>query len=438
MAAFEVLGAARFAVAPAALPWLQALREAGRAEWLAAEWPTRRAEAWKYTGLEALRDQDYLQAASFTTESEPAAAALLPELPGDRIVFVNGHYSAALSRIEAQPGVRIVRFAEADAAARAVIAEHAGAIAADPANPFIALATSWMQDGVLLQVQGGVRMRRPLCVMHIDLPGATPFAYAERMLVVLEPQAEAQLVEYHASGASPQHSVCTGVTEIVLAASARLHHMRLHLEQERAIPIGGIHVQLQANARYENFLFGLGGRLKRIDLRLRHLGEGSECQLDGVYLAKHRQHIDFHTQIEHIAPRATTRQVYRGIVDHAARAVFNGRMHIHPRAQKSSADLNNRNLLLSDEAEIDTKPELEIYADDVRCSHGATVSQIAEQALYYLRTRGIDLQEARLLLGFGFINELVDGLPDPALAGALREVVREWFDANGGLKRHLA
>jgi Fe-S cluster assembly protein SufD len=437
MGAFDTQAAARFGAVSAAPSWLQALRDSGRAAWLAGELPTRRTEAWKYTGLEALRDHDYLHEAEVTAQTEQAAQALLPPLDADRIVFVNGKFSERLSRLEVQPGVDIVRFAEANSAQRALIAAHAGTLASHVANPFVALATSWMHDGVLLHVRPGTRMKRPLAVFNADVAAPRPFAYAQRLLTVVDAQAEAELIEYNTSGAVAQHSLNAGVTEIALAPGARLRHARLHLEEEHALHIGVVHAQLQSTSRYESFLFGLGGRLKRVDLQVRHMGEGSECRLDGVYLAKRSQHIDFHTCVEHVAARAITQQVYRGIVDDNARAVFNGRIHIHPQAQKSNADLSNRNLLLSSDAEIDTKPELEIYADDVKCSHGATVSQIADQALYYLRTRGIDLQEARLLLGFGFINELIDGLADARLASGLRDVVREWFDTDGRLKRHL-
>jgi Fe-S cluster assembly protein SufD len=183
-------------------------------------------------------------------------------------------------------------------------------------------------------------------------------------------------------------------------------------------------------------MLALGSRLKRVDLRVRHRGAGSECRLDGVYLARNTQHVDLHTTVEHDVERGTTRQVYRGIVDDAARAVFNGRLLIRPGAQKTNADLSNRNLLFSDNAEVDTKPELEIYADDVKCSHGATVSRIEEKNLYYLQSRGIARREAEVLLAFGFINELFGAVASVPLEALLRAQLRAWF--GGALPAHGA
>jgi Fe-S cluster assembly protein SufD len=272
-----------------------------------------------------------------------------------------------------------------------------------------------------------VKAARPLHVVHLGVAQAAPFAHAQRLLMVLGRGAEAGLIEHFASLPGEHNGFVTGTTEIRVGEAARLRHYRLHLEEEHAIHIGGVYVELGRAALCEGLVLGLGGRLKRLDLRVRHLGAGSECRLNGIYLARRTQHIDLHTNVEHEVAHGTTHQVYRGIVDDAARAVFNGRIHIHPQAQKSNADLSNRNLLLSNSAEVNTKPELEIYADDVRCSHGATVSRIDEKSLYYLLTRGIGRREAEVLLGFGFINELIADIPDEALALTLRRVLADWF-----------
>jgi len=284
---------------------------------------------------------------------------------------------------------------------------------------------------VLLEVPAGANVERPVCVVHLASAEAVPCSWAQRLLVLVGEQAGLTLVEHFPAASGAQNSFVTGATEIVLGAGARLAHQRLHLEEEHALHIGGIFVELLEDARYEGFVLAFGGRLRRIDLELRHRGPGSECALGGVYLARGTQHVDLHTSVEHQLPRGTTRQSYRGIVDGAARAVFNGRILICQDAQKSNAQLSNRNLLLSNSAEVDTKPELEIYADDVQCAHGATVSRMDERSLYYLLSRGIARAEAEELLAFGFINELFAAVEPAPLERMMRARLREWFRAKG-------
>ncbi|MEX1056560.1 MAG: Fe-S cluster assembly protein SufD, partial [Natronospirillum sp.] len=192
-------------------------------------------------------------------------------------------------------------------------------------------------------------------------------------------------------------------------------HSRLNLEQEDLLHVGGVHVNLSRNARLNGFTLAIGSRLKRIDYQVSHCGEGAELILNGVYLPRGRQLVDYHTNVEHRVPHCTTSETFRGIIGDSARAVFNGRIHIHPQAQKSLAELSNKNLLTSNKAEVDTKPELEIYADDVKCAHGATVSQLDATALYYLQSRGIARAEAEVMLSFGFINELLSETPEPSV-----------------------
>jgi Fe-S cluster assembly protein SufD len=429
MGAFDRVAAAALFAATEPLPWLAAHRDAARSEWQQAAWPTRKTEAWKYTSLEPLAESAWLRVPG---SADPAAlrdAALIEGLDADYLVFVNGRFAPDLSSVTADPATTVCSFADANPAQRELIRAHLGACSEGTANPFVALNGCWMHDGALLHVARGRRAARPLCVVRLGDPGSSPAAWAERLLVVLEEQAEASLVEYFPALPFTAPGLVTGVTEIVLGRGARLAHQRLQCEDERLLHIGGIYADLAADASYTGFVLAQGSRLKRIDLRLRHRGTGSECRLDGVYLARNTQHVDLHTTVEHDVERGTTRQVYRGIVDDAARAVFNGRILIRPGAQKTNADLSNRNLLFSDRAEIDTKPELEIYADDVKCSHGATVSRIEERNLYYLQSRGIARSEAEVLLAFGFINELFGAIGSAPLEALLRAQLRGWFGA---------
>ncbi|MDP2381086.1 MAG: Fe-S cluster assembly protein SufD, partial [Pseudohongiella sp.] len=254
-------------------------------------------------------------------------------------------------------------------------------------------------------------------------------------LVVLEQGASAQIVEHFLSAehVSSNNSFVNTLTEIQLGQNAQLHHTRLNLEHEAAIHVGAVHVNLMRDAVLNGFTLSEGSQLKRIDYQLNHCGQGASLSFDGVYLARHDQQVDYHTCIEHRVPNCTSQQVFRGIVGNKAKAVFNGRIHIFEDAQKTLAEMSNRNLLTSNSAEIYTKPELEIYADDVKCAHGATISQLDETALYYLLSRGISPANARTMLSFGFINELLSSLTIEPLRVWLEAWLRNRFSEDRSL-----
>jgi len=195
---------------------------------------------------------------------------------------------------------------------------------------------------------------------------------------------------------------------------------------------------LHEDSTLNSFQLALGSQLKRIDVVVHHRGKGAHCELNGVYLPCKKQHVDFHTTIEHAVPHCTTNEVFRGIISDSAKAVFNGRIHIHKDAQKTLAQLSNKNLLTSNKAEVDTKPELEIYADDVQCAHGATVAQLDSTAMHYLMTRGVSAEEARVMLSFGFINELINGVDHSAIADYVRPNLTQFFAQDPELLRHIA
>ena len=202
--------------------------------------------------------------------------------------------------------------------------------------------------------------------------------------------------------------------------------------------MGGVHVNLHRDARFHGFTLAQGSRLKRIDYQLNMRGEGAHMELNGVYLPRNKQVIDYHTNVEHCVPNCTSNEVFRGIIGDSAKAVFNGRIHIHPKAQKTLAELSNKNLLTSRTAEINTKPELEIYADDVRCAHGATISQLDETSLYYLQSRGISAADATTMLSFGFINELLNQVPEQAIQDYLRPRLSSLFGQASERVGHLS
>jgi Fe-S cluster assembly protein SufD len=245
--------------------------------------------------------------------------------------------------------------------------------------------------------------------------------------VVLEENAKAEIVEHYFSTTDAHSCFANALTEVHVGDNASLHHYRLNMEDEQAQHIGAVHVDLQRNARLRGFALALGSNLMRIDYQLNHRGPGAELDLQGIYLPRNKQVVDYHTNICHWVPHCTSSEVFRGIVADSAQAIFNGRIYIHPDAQKTLAELSNKNLLTSNKAEVNTKPELEIYADDVKCAHGATISQLNANARYYLQSRGLSRAEADVMLSFGFINELLEQIAQPIVHDYLQPRLAKLF-----------
>jgi len=392
-------------------------------------------ENWKYTNLRALEQGEYHRVAPKTVGKIDGDLAqwrnqyAIANLNTIELVFIDGHFSETLSsNVSGLPsGVELVRFSDANAQQQADIVAALDTIAIPEKHLFSALNAAILDDGVYLRVGKNVKLKSTLHIVNVGTITDSTYASNQRLLVVMEAGSEATVVEHFAPGAEGQRSFTNSITELQLEANAILHHYRLQLEAESAIHIGGVHVNLERDARLNGFYLGLGGEIKRVDVVVNYQGEGAHCDLNGVYLSRNNQHIDYHTCIEHAVPRCTSNEVFRGIISDSARAVFNGRIHIHRDAQKTLAQLSNKNLLTSNKAEVDTKPELEIYADDVQCAHGATVAQLDDEAMHYLQTRGVSEEEARTLLSYGFVNELINGVEHKAIADALRPILTSLF-----------
>jgi Fe-S cluster assembly protein SufD len=335
-----------------------------------------------------------------------------------------------------------VRFSQASDAQQQVISAQLGSITVNEQHMFSALNAGQLEDGVFIRFVKNTKTEQPVQVVHLTTAQDQAFSVNARLLVVSETGSQGVVVESFVSDEASQTALVNSLTECKLQDNAKLFHYRLQLEQEDIIHLGGMHVEQQASSQLESFHVGLGSKVKRVDIVVNHEGSGAHCDLKGVYLPQNNQHIDYHTCIEHKVPHCTTDEVFRGIIADQAKAVFNGRIHIHPDAQKTLAELNNRNLLLSNKAEINTKPELEIYADDVRCAHGATIAQLDEKAMSYMLSRGISRQEAEVMLSFGFINELLDALEHHPIQEKLRPILAGLFDKgplgkDESLTRHI-
>ena len=396
--------------------WLAELRASGADRWSSALWPTRKTEAWKYTPLLPLQHDNPSRWA--TVDNCAWQEAIDPiAVDATRLVFINGHFRPEHSS-ELPAGV--VRFSTADSAQQQLIAKHLGQVMDSSLHLFGALNDALLVDGILIHVPRGQKLDKPVYVVNVATPETQPALSNQRLLVVLEDNAEAELIEHYVSGDEQQNLFVNSQTEVVVGNNAQMQHYRINLEQEDLLHVGGIHVDLHRDARFLGFTLAQGSRLKRIDYHVNHRGEGAHLGLNGVYLPRNKQLIDYHTNVEHRVAHCTTDEVFRGIIGDSAKAVFNGRIHIHQDAQKTFAEMSNRNLLTSPTAEVYTKPELEIYADDVRCGHGATIAQLDETSVFYLQSRGVTRADAIRMLSFGFINELLNEVPEQAIQDYLR------------------
>ena len=422
----------------AGAPLLPLAQAHARAAWLAHSWPTRQTEAWKYTPLKVLANGHCFVAPPKLQVADVAALTQNPSyaiqnLNAVELVFINGEFNAQLSSpLNNLPqGLNIAPMADASHGAIAVFNS-----AASPHATFLGqLNTAVTSHCVVVSVEKNAHIDTPIHIVNYAL-GATPCMAHARVLWQQAPNSRATLVEHFCS--SQGTAVFTNsITELLIGENAECEHYRLHQEDETALHVGGVYGQLQKHARLKSFYLAMGTQLQRIDVVTQFEGEGGEASNNGVYLPRNKQLTDFHTCIEHKVPHCTSNEVFRGIIGDSAKAVFNGRIHIHKNAQKTLAELSNKNLLTSDKAEVNTKPELEIYADDVRCAHGATIAELDALAMHYLRTRGISHEEAQVMLSFGFINELIEQLTNLAIVAFLRPVIATRFAKKPELLQHL-
>ncbi len=394
--------------------WLSPKRKQSLEQLQQARWPTRKTEAWKYTSVNTLVEAEYsLLPGSDHREVDPVAG-----LNSLDILFVDGVLVSGL--VDFPQGLSVASLADAAEEQRA----WAGQIFSQvkPAGHYFGLVNDVLAtSGLLIDVAEGVKIDRPIRIICRQSDGCESHL---RILVRVGDRTQVTVIE---DFTGDEKSFNTGFSEYVVGASAMLEHYRIAMNTGHAVSIGGCHFNLNHKSELNSTVVGFGSELSRLDIDVNHLAEFALAKLNAFYLLGGDEVFDLHSAIEHIAANGTSEENVRGIVADRARAVFNGRIHIHRNAQKTLAELNNRNLLLSRNAEIYTKPELEIYADDVRCAHGATVAEIDSEALYYLQSRGVSKAQAQIMLSFGFINELVDQMPNQHLASWLRPLLSARF-----------
>ncbi len=404
------------------LATLAALRDAARAHVAETGFPASRDEDWKYTNVAPIAAVRW-GAAPLEAGSDVAAG---PSLSPVRLVFVNGRLVSGLSRIDAlPPGVLVENSASASH-----LLEHV--LARDATGPtFPALNAAGFEGGAIVRVGPGVRVLDPIELLFLVVPAREPTAAHPRNHVQLDPGASAHVIERH-QARGPGLAFTNVVTDVRLGAGARLDWDQVVDPGDERFHVGALRVEQGRDSRFVARSFTMSGRLVRNDVSV-HLGApGGTCELSGLSLTTGTEHVDNHLAVRHASPACRSRQLYKGVLDGASRTVFDGKVVVERDAVKTDARQTNRNLLLSDDATVDTKPNLRIFADDVKCAHGAAVGRLDEDALFYLRSRGIDESGARAVLTFAFASEVVNGIAHDALRAEVRGLVARRLGFTGG------
>ncbi|MBI4166697.1 MAG: Fe-S cluster assembly protein SufD [Acidobacteria bacterium] len=405
--------------------WLAEVRRAAIHRFAELGFPTTKDEEWKYTNVAPIAQVPFqpVAAASATATAESLAWSCFFELDCPRLVFVNGHYSPGISFLAGLPkGVTATRLAKAVSAGTPALEQHLARYADLQNSAFTALNTALMQDGGFIEIPRGAVVEKPIYLLYVSTGDGGPTISSPRTLILAGRECQATVIEGHI-GFGEGTYFSNAVTEIVADENAVIEYSKLHQESRTASHVGTVRVEQARSSNVTTHSFSFGGALIREDLNAVLNGEGAEAQLNGLYLMTARQHIDHHTTLDHAQPHCASRELYKGVLDGQAAGVFNGRVIVRKDAQKTDSKQSNKNLLLSEEAVINTKPQLEIFADDVKCTHGATIGQVDQEAIFYLRSRGIGISEARKILTFAFANDIIDRVKFAPLRDRLRDAL---------------
>ena len=396
-----------------ATPWLAELREKASERFRKLGFPTTHDEDWRFTNVAPIARVEWDQA--------PVGTARIADLPcadiGKRLVFVNGRFAKELSSANLPAGVKAGSLAALTGDAR--VEKHLAAYASYQTQAFVALNTASIEDGAFVEIANGAIVEEPIHLIYLST-GMNQAATHPRTLVLVGARAQVSLMETYAGTG---RYFTNAVTEIVAGEGAVVDHYKLQMEGD-AFHIANMQVELARDTNFTSMSIALGAALARNDITA-VLSEGTECTLNGFYLVNGTQHVDTHTAIDHAKPHGTSHELYKGILGGRANAVFNGKILVRKDAQKTDAKQTNKNLVLSEDATINTKPELQIFADDVRCTHGATIGQIDPESLFYLQARGIGRDEARSMLIVAFARDVLDRIKIAPLREMVEQMVGE-------------
>ena len=404
-------------------PWLELVRSSAMDRFDQLGFPSVREEDWKYTNLAALAKESFKPATNSSTIAASSVSQFAyPETQGAHLVVVDGFLREDLSDTSGLEGVAAIDLfsAVSDARYNKLIRKYLARNAGYHNNGLTALNTAFLQSGVFVCISKNVKVAHPLQITFVT--EAENSASFPRVLVVAEENSSATLIESFVSHGEGRYFT-NAIVEVVLKDGAHLEHYRVQRESKNSFHVSTTSAELGRSSRYETTSINLGAQLSRHDVSVVMDHEGAETSVDGLYMVDSDQHTDTHSVIDHKQPHCTSHQLYKGILDGNGRAVFNGKVFVREGAQKTDALQTNKNLLLSDKARVDTKPQLEIYADDVKCAHGAAVGQIDAEELFYLETRGIGPELGRSLLTYGFAEEVIKKIKIESIRAELDRIV---------------
>lgn len=387
--------------------WLADLRRSGISHFTELGFPTLKQEEWVFTNVKPIQDLSFIPAAKPTSAHINVERFKFEGLEGARLVFVDGHLAHALSAIPELPdGIIVSNFAAALESHGDLVQKHLARYAKTDESGFSALNTAFIQDGAFVHLPRGKVLDQPVHLIFLSTDGDTNTANL-RNLIIAEPNSQAKVIEsYYSVG--DQAVFANAVTEVFVDENACVEHTKFQEMNHESFHVATIQAQLARSSRFTSHSISTGARIARNNINLVMNGEGIECTLNGLYLVGGRQLVDHHTLADHALPHCDSHEFYHGILGGQSRGVFNGKIYVREDAQKTDAKQSSRAILLSDKATVNAKPQLEIYADDVKCTHGATVGQLNEEAIFYCRSRGIDEPSARRMLTHAFAGEVID------------------------------
>jgi len=415
--------------------WLGAMRHTAMASFSALGFPTPALEDWHYTSLASIAEVPYTVggATSSTTVADLTPFMINAEWP--TVVLLNGSWSAALSSLDALPaGLRVLALADALRDHPDLLQKHLGKIAIGE-HAMTALNTAMIQDGVVVVVPKGLTTDTPIHILHVADAGAANSATFPRTMIIAERQAKVTVIESFVSLGDVAY-LTNHVAEVFVDDGATVTHTKVQRESEAAVHVSTTEVHQGRDSHYVHFSMAMGARLSRTNVYTVLDGENCGATLNGLYLGKGSQHTDHQTRIEHSQPHCFSRELYKGVLDGSSRAVFNGKVYVHPVAQKTDGKQSNHTLLLSPDARIDTKPQLEIFADDVRCTRGATVGRMDEAGLFYMKSRGVPAETARRLLTYAFAADVLETIEDGSVKEALEQLTLERYAGTPATAEH--
>jgi Fe-S cluster assembly protein SufD len=412
--------------------WLAVQRAAAIESFERLGFPTTKDEDWHFTSVAPLLERTYTPLAERTSPTPALSASdIAPFLfAGDwqNLVFLNGNFVAELSDIQSGAGVFAGPVSQAldDSARARMLERHVGTLAQTRTHAFTALNSAFAGDGALVHVAADTVAPRNVHLLFVADDSAEGALISPRSVIALEHHAEATVMESYVSIGSANYFT-NSVTEVRVGDGARLRHYKIQRESIRAYHVGSWYAEQGRSCAYEAFSFAIGAELSRTNIATLLDGEGSHVSLDGLYLVNGDQTVDHQTSVVHAKESCTSHELYKGVMDGESHAVFNGKVYVHPEAQKTDGKQSNANLLLSERAHVDTKPQLEIYADDVKCTHGATIGPVDSTALFYLKSRGIGPEIALRLLTYAFAAEVLEELTIPEVRDELERLAFERF-----------